>query len=250
MVDTLRGNNPDAEFIAEKNTANSALRVQRIGAKLDFWCKALQRANTNIVTFLDADMIVRDSLANALPPDADILITAKEEAVPINTGLVIARCHHNVLVFMEEWRKTTAQLAANPDVVNMDFSNTGGIDQHTLLSLLGTDKPSLGTYFVKTNEFGIRFLVAPCSVYNETRSVPLSSPAKVLHYKGAWQRIILKGKGYNSGRTKEASKEMLDLWFTMLKQEEQELSTRLMPLAARLRRTLNNQWAAALTSLK
>jgi FkbM family methyltransferase len=236
-IEALSEINPNAQFVHLALAPPTQDLRQRIGAKASFWLAAMERTQADEIIFLDCDMIVRSSLRDALPSLADALFTVKDEKVPINTGLVIIRRSDRTQAFMTEWDRVTQQVCRQTSV---DYSTSGGPTQHALLLMMGTERPEPGNITVEAGGNSVAIHLAPCAIYNETNSVPLSSPAKVLHYKSGWRKILLNGSGYTRTRPQAASMEMRRLWREHLLAEERATGLRLLPTMARLKSAIRD----------
>jgi len=244
-LQALQRQNLGVRFIPiNVETARSIRNRKRIAGRMDHWSAVLERLDlkdSDVVAFIDADMIVRSSLEAALPKSFDIIFTAKpHEAVPINSGFIALTLSPATKAFMKEWSALTAQITAEAHRLENAVKRMGGADQQALLDLM--QNPALLGASDRSYPFGnIRIVGMPCSLLNETNSVPLSAPALVLHYKGGWHKILLRDAPFSRHRPQDVSQEMYDLWFSYLEAEEAEMGIRLRSRWTRLKGLLSGR---------
>lgn len=229
--------NPNARFVLFSDLPRTSGTNRRIGQKMDLWAAAYDLVDSDNIIFLDCDMIIRENLENIFDEMFDIFVTVKSEDIPINTGFVAIRKSSSLRNFIHVWVEKNNYLCEDQVRLANACSQAGGADQFALLDLLDTWRPQTGRQKVFLEGKEIDVLLAPCSIYNETALTSLSGPAKVLHYKGRWHRILLKGGGYEEKKSEnpEYFFDMLRLWQRMLRQEEKQIGCRLLPWKARYR---------------
>jgi hypothetical protein len=238
-LSALRQQNPDARFVAVNvEKGRSIDSHKRIAGRMEHWSAVLEQLDPNdsdVVAFVDADMIVRSDLEVALPESFDVIFTSKpQERIPINAGFIALRLSSKTKAFMKEWSALTAQMTADPPRLEEAVKKMGAADQQALLDLM--QNPALLGVSDRSYPFGdIRIVGMPCALLNETNSVPLSAPALVLHYKGGWHKILLRDAPFSSHRPQDVSQEMYDLWFAYLEAEETELGMKLRSRWTRLK---------------
>lgn len=253
--------NPNATLIysVEEATKHADQR-KRISAKLDYWSSWMQTApDGEVAVFLDADMLVRGNLSEDLANDFDVLITLRKGKFPLNSGLVAVRVSQRTRDFFDLWRRGVYEVFPDPDRFKKAMKAAGGIDQFVLLHLLGHGdgiSPRLGRHRVETGCGPITVYGANADVLNQAESVPLSAPAKVLHYKGGWHHVLTNAKGFIHGRTWHNSSEMYWLWHEYLRAEETAMGLRLLNKRTRVRhrarelRRMAGEWLIRIGSLQ
>jgi hypothetical protein len=204
---------------------------------MDFSLHAYERATDDQLIFLDCDMIVKDYIGSIFADNADLFLTVKHGVVPINGGFFALIKSEKTFYFLKDWAKLTTDITNDPTLLEYAKRHSGGPGQHALLTMIDKTDISEGLcHAIYSNQsFSIRFL--PCSLYNQTNLVPTSSASKVLHYKGSWHRIFLKGNG-EAEKLRESPKhywDMHNLWQNMLRAEQEELGCNLLPWKARYR---------------
>ena len=244
-LQALQHQNPAARFVSVNVEKGRSLDShKRTAGKMEHWSAVLEQLDpkdSEIAAFIDADMIVRGNLEPALPESFDFVFTAKpQEDVPINVGFVALRLSPATKAFVKEWSVLTARIAADAPRLENAAKTMGAADQQALLDLM--QNPALLGASDRSYPFGnIRIVGMPCSLLNETNSVPLSAPALVLHYKGGWHKILLRDAPFSRHRPQEVSQEMYDLWFSYLEAEEAEMGIRLRSRWTRLKGLLSGR---------
>jgi hypothetical protein len=166
-----------------------------------------------------------------LPAFGDILFTCKAERFPINAGFVAVRDTLAARAFLTSWRDKSREICENKSARLEAVSRNGAADQEALWQMIGRPTGSLLGEWTATVAGAVKVDVVgvPCELFNETNSVPLSSAAAVLHYKGAWHNVLAKGQRFGRKRTRAASAEMYELWSSHLSREERAMGVRLRP---------------------
>lgn len=233
VIGALQRANPAAVFVPVTTAASEKVNPdQRIAAKTEHWGRFLTGSG-EVIAFIDADTLVRGSILEVLPKAFDLVFTWKDERYPLNTGVVVVRDIPAVRHFMGVWLAKTRSICDSDAELKRAISESGGGDQQALFELMG--RPDLRQ--VHRIEGGaITFVGVPCSILNETNSVPLNTGAKILHYKGGWHNILLRGDRFTRNRPQRESQAMYDLWHTHLAAEEEELGFRLQPISVRARK--------------
>lgn len=245
VIACLKAANPNATFIHLIQYVTSLSQYEkRVAGKLDYWLYWMTSApNGRVVVFIDADVFVRADISGDLPSDFDVMFTRKEERIPINTGVLALRVSDSSKAFMQLWRDETFKVFSDPDLLAHGVKVGGGISQFTLLRLMGV--PDGGQTREGLNEVDlscgtIRFFGAECDLLNQTNSVPLSSPAKILHYKAGWHPILLDGKKFSRNRPYHESAEMYQFWLDHLRAEEHLLGMQLLSRWTRSRHAMRS----------
>jgi len=229
--------NPNALFVHSDELPRLKGTSRRIGQKMDLWLQAYQMMEDEHLAFLDCDMIVRSPIDDVDWDGSDFIFTIKNEVIPINTGAVFARKSEVTQQFLKLWRDETDRITRNCNNLKIACEKAGGADQYALLQIINLPQLSLGLHNIAIDTDSAKIRFVDCSIYNETNVVPLSGPAKILHYKGRWHRIFLKGSGVSDkmDADRENFLAMWQLWQDMLREEEEAIGCRLLPWKARYR---------------
>jgi hypothetical protein len=209
-IERLRKVTPGSSFQRLDILAASQRRhATRAAGKLDHWVAVLtDLPDGEIAIFVDVDMVVRKPLT--LERHFDLLFTWQPRRFHLNTGFIAVRTSERVRSFMRCWRDASAKIMADEDLHRQAKTENGAADQHSLFNLMGGAEALREAVTRRTFPFGsIDFYGARCDELNETRSVPLNSPAKVLHYKGEWHLILLEGRSFTKHRPRNTSLPML-----------------------------------------
>lgn len=207
-VDALKRAYPNTRWI-KSDFAISSDYVVRISAKTLLATVAAKVAIADgfgRLILMDSDILMRACADEAFAEDFDIGFTDKPERWPLNSGVVFMKSGR-AEEFLHLWSAENSKICSSPTLLKEASSKErpyGGIDQMALYLMVAYEhgRESL------IERGGIRYRALPCSVYNETRSLQLSCPAKLIHYKGGWHRILTKGAWYSSKRPMAASLEM------------------------------------------
>jgi hypothetical protein len=203
---------PRAEFIRTRYDFDRD-PLQRISSKVLCWARAAEEHGREPrLAFCDADTLVRRSLDSFFAmADWDVVITAKPERVPLNSGVVLARGSEATSAFFRRWRDETLHILRSPELfaeANDAAQPYGGTDQMSLYRMLPF-RDGVSDYTVACGERTARIRLENCAALNETNSRPLQDGTHVVHYKGGWQRILLDGRPFSRFRPRAESWEMM-----------------------------------------
>lgn len=185
--------------------------INRIAHKTVLWAEAARQCVGENLVFVDVDMLVRKDIYPFFKEPFDIAFTCKDgEIYPINTGTFLARSSNAVIQFFELWERETKKITED-DVLrrratNHDFPY-GAPDQMAFYEMIKYEQGKR-QYRVRVGEEALTCVGFPCEILNETNSVPITEDVAILHYKGGWHDILLKGRNFTFRRTKEKSWEM------------------------------------------
>jgi hypothetical protein len=217
FIEAVRAVAPRATFTrTEFDFAKDPL--QRISSKVLCWARAAEEyeAESELV-FCDSDTLVRRDLQPFFKTGREhVVITAKPESVPLNSGVILARGSAATTAFFRAWREETIHILRTPELftqANDPARPYGGPDQMSLYRLLSY-RTEASHYVIRCGEHDVRLRAEPCAQLNETNSRPLSDEIHVVHYKAGWQRILLDGRPFSRFRPREASWQMLDFFLT------------------------------------
>lgn len=211
---------PWCEFIESPIILTGDYR-RDIPFKVRLWSKALTMFPDAQVRFMDCDMVVTQSYGDVVEGDYDILFTAKNERVPLNTGMIVANSSPEATFFFQQWLEGIEKCAKDDDSLSEAVACNGSIDQHVLAQWLGSPPPQ-GISEVNVNGRTVRFKNVPCSVLNETNSKPITPEMRVIHYKAGWHPILLENKDFSKNRPEDTSLEMYNFWMDIFKRASTE----------------------------
>lgn len=212
------------KYIFQQQTQNIHFENvhERIPLKLRFWETVFDNVKEDVICFIDCDTLVLESIDSYAKGDFDFLYTWKDENYPLNVGVVIAKNSPKVKKFMHAWLEATEVIVGDPEMLKKACDTNGAADQQALHDLMGFEDVSTGGK-VKF-EFGeMTFKAVSCDEINQTRSVPVNSGAKVLHYKGGWHPILLREGIYTPNRPEEESVEMREFWDNRYREYNEQL---------------------------
>jgi hypothetical protein len=231
-LEALRAINPEVNFIASEDMPIVRDRRGRIGQKMDFVRSALEIVDDQRIVFLDCDMLVRAPLDFEWKAIDDILFTVREGRIKINAGFFALQKNSRTLSFLNDWSERTRKICSDKIELERAAQTSGGPGQHALLQIIGDPGLAFSNSTVSCNGHTVELHFLPCSLYNETYVVPLTGPARILHYFGTWHKVFWKGTGnvkgdYNNYR------EMYYLWMDTLRREEVLSGTTFEPWGSR-----------------
>ena len=171
-----------------------------------------------LIAFLDVDTLVMEPLHEHLSNDFDVLFTWKPEQFPLNAGIFFARKNLVTVQFFQTWLLRTEARLKDSEALRRAMTTFGSADQFELAQLISTYYSTHD--FVNEYSFGsVKIALRPCSVLNETNSLPLDSGAKIFHLKGGWHPILLEGAPYTKWRTKQDCEDLANYWKSLDAQE-------------------------------
>ncbi len=210
----IRAVSPHADFI---ETAFDFARdpITRISSKVLCWARgAAEFAGEAELVFCDSDTLVRRDVAWAFAGEGDVIFTTKPEAVPLNTGVMLARGGAATTAFFQAWCAETVRILQTPELfaqANDQSQPYGGTDQMSLHQMLGYSRDRA---LYKVGDATLR--AEPCARLNETNSRALTDEICVVHYKAGWQAILLRGRPFSRFRPRAESWKMLTLFLQTL----------------------------------
>jgi hypothetical protein len=184
--------------------------IERISSKTRIWAQACAEYPEAMLCFVDSDTLVLQDVRSAFTEDADIWFTEKDERVPLNTGVLFAKTSPAVVSFFAEWKDQTLAIIKNKESfaeANSSKLPYGGADQMSLYKMIGYERGKK-VYSCEAHKGQVIVRAHACSMFNETRSVPISEETHIIHYKGGWHPILLQGAGFSRNRPRLVSWEM------------------------------------------
>lgn len=215
FIDAIRATFPRFDFIRTEIDFQGDW-IKRISSKVMAWRRAADdHAGEDRLCFVDVDTLVLRDLAPFFERSAaDVMFTWKPERTPLNTGVMLARGGSTARAFFREWEKRTAHILATPTLYAQanDFSlGFGGTDQMSFFQMIGYERERVD-YEIDCGGERVRLHGVPCAQLNETNSRPLSDDMAIIHYKGGWQFILLKGRPFTKNRPRAQGWEMFVLY--------------------------------------
>jgi hypothetical protein len=196
----------DFDLIGERN--------QIISMKVNIWRLALEVSQSQNVCMLDCDTLVLRDIQHFFHFPFHIAFTVKKEKWPINTGVMLIRNKPQSRILFEMWLEHTIKIVNDEQLMRQAISSEfpyGGADQMALHRILDYDT-ARDSYEIRTLEGTLTLVALPCSILNETNSRPVTEEMHILHYKGGWRDVLLKGRDFPRYRPKNASMEMYTLF--------------------------------------
>ncbi len=211
---------PDAVIEPPRAFLNSSDYTSRVSEKIVQWSKWFSETKDGEVCFLlDADTLVRGDIFSVMPQNCDVAFTFKNENLPLNTGVVGAVSNPRTREFFRQWERRTTMLLETPSVLQRALNTAGGADQFAFLDIMGvasTEPPYIltdGPYSIAFDDGElVKLCGVPCSVLNQTNSVPHDDAALVLHYKAKMREVIENDGRFNKVKTAETSRDMVGVW--------------------------------------
>lgn len=185
-----------------------------ISSKVLLWNQAVHEMSAEYICLIDSDVLVIKSIKKFFSEDFDVAFTDKPENWPLNTGVLLIKRSQKSVAFIEAWEQETFKIMKSEKDITIALSKShpyGGIDQMSFSKLISY---SGNRDFYRTEVKGnsVRLKPFECSVLNETNSVPLADNKHILHYKGGWRDILMRGKPFSKNRPFSKSLEMYLLY--------------------------------------
>lgn len=209
-IDVLASVFPHCRFLQIEEPIEGH-RDQKTSRKLECWRMACQLYLNNPLCFIDCDTLLVKPIGEFFTSDFDVLFTWKDEPFPLNTGALLVRDGHTGCAFFEEWAARTERIVTDPRALSRALATSGGGDQHALREIIGFANYN-GLFKRRVGGQELTFKGLPCRLLNETNCVAITDDTHVIHYKGGWHPIILRGEGFSEHRPEEKCREMYDLW--------------------------------------
>jgi hypothetical protein len=204
---------------------------QKVSRKTLCWRDACRQYPNDMLCFIDCDTLIVRPIDKFLTDDFDLIFTWKDEPFPLNTGVVIVRDGRTGEAFFNEWAARTERIVADPAALSFACGVSGGADQHSFRELMGFTNYD-GRFRRKVAGRDFVFKGVPCQFLNETNSVPITEDTHIIHYKGGWQPIILRGQDFSESRPEHQGREMYDLWMNTSTQAKQYVAKHVVKHAA------------------
>lgn len=189
-------------------------RGERIPRKLHAWQQASRLYDDGRpLIFLDSDTIVVRPLTPFLDLKADVTFTWSDSEVPVNSGVILARAGEPARLFFDRWIELTEKLIADKKKFSRGRVISGGGSQHSLRMIIGWVNYDRN-FSLLFKERSVTFQGVSAERLNQTRGVPLTPDLFVMHYKGAWHRLLqgLPGFAAKQGQSEDECAAMYSLW--------------------------------------
>jgi hypothetical protein len=201
----------------------------RISSKVHSWCRAVEEhAGEPDLCLADVDTLVLRDIAPFLAKnDADVIFTHKPDRTALNTGVILAHGNPATAAFFRTWRDRTLGIIRDPELYRQanDYSlGYGAADQMALWQLLDYQR-GRDEYAITAEGRAVRLRAEPCSILNETNSLPVTDDKHILHYKSGWQPILLQGRPFTRNRPREDSWPMFTLYLRRFREALAELNS-------------------------
>ena len=211
---------PNVSFVEVERPMGTAA-INRISNKTLLFADALRRHGDECLVLLDVDMLVIKPLDRFfVEHQEDVLFTYKNERWPLNTGILLVRPSPRVVGFFLAWAERTSEILRDPELVDQAASweyPYGGPDQMSFSQLINF-RPGQLRYNVACRGEQVTMAGVPCAELNETNSRPVTAQTRVIHYKGGWHPILLRGTDFTAHRPKSDSFEMYLLYLRTYKE--------------------------------
>jgi hypothetical protein len=183
--------------------------IKKISSKTHLWGYAVQQYPNDYLCILDVDTLVIKGIQHFFDQDFDIIYTYKQGQFPLNTGVMLCK-GSNYPFFFKSWKEETFKIINNFKLYNKANSPQypyGGADQMALFEMIQY-KSDLQNYIITIKGKKLFIKGIPCKVLNQTNSHKITDTTHIIHYKGGWQLILLKGQNFTKHRSKNLSWEM------------------------------------------
>lgn len=229
LVEALQTAFPHYDF-RKTNFDFSKDFILRISSKVHAWCQAAEdEANEPRLCLADVDTLILKNIDAFFEKDeADVIYTHKpQQRTALNTGVLLSHGRPAATAFFREWRDQTLRICRTPELYAQanDYSlGYGASDQMALWQMLNYQRDQAG-YEISLGGQSVRFRGEPCTVLNETDSVPVTDEKHILHYKAGWQPILLQGRPFTKNRPRDKSWPMFTLYLQMFREALTNLNT-------------------------
>ena len=198
--------------------------IKRISSKTLLWNYAAKTYPCDNICILDVDTLVIRNIGHFFDQDFDIVFTYKDEQFPLNTGVMLCKGNKYPL-FFGTWEEETIKIINDPE--SFEKANSpeypyGGPDQMSFFKLLRYN-PRQREYVLTIHGQELIVKAMPCRILNEVHSREIRESTHIIHYKGGWQPILLKGQNFTKFRTKAPSWEMYILYLKTFKKSMEYL---------------------------
>ena len=206
----LRKTFPKIKFL-RTNINFSDNFVKRISSKIILWEYAARKCLNKKLCFMDVDTLVLKDLSDFFEKsDFNIIYTFENGQCPLNSGVLLSDGSKESVSFFKLWKQRTLEILSNRELLNQANDRNlcyGGADQMALFNILNYKRDNK-IYTININGAIVNFKGVPCKFLNETNSTKITRDTHIIHYKGGWQLILLRGLGFSKNRPKDLSWEM------------------------------------------
>ncbi|PCI21358.1 hypothetical protein COB64_00545 [Candidatus Wolfebacteria bacterium] len=196
-------------------------KAKRIASKTILWEHAAKQYAGENLCFLDVDILITKDITHFFDElYFNIGFTYKDEHYPLNTGVLLSDGSNKGINFFTSWKQKTMEII-NDEILFAQANNTslpyGAADQMSLFNMLKYQKENdQYNIFLLGNDTCFKGI--PCRMLNETNSTSISFDTHIIHYKGVWQDVLIKGMNFSRYRTKKDSWEMYIYFLTQYKE--------------------------------
>jgi hypothetical protein len=168
-------------------------RFEKVSRKLYAWKAACSLYPTEPICFIDVDALLVKPIDQFLPIDADLIFTWKDEALPINVGIILIRSGQTGISFLDAWIARMEKILSDPLARKKATVQSGAADQHAFRELIGF--VNYDRVFQRlVNGSDMRFKGIECRWLNDSKCSEITKDTHVLHYKGVWHPALLSGQ--------------------------------------------------------
>lgn len=193
---------------------------RNISKKMSGWRQIIDTNSRDgdLILFQDCDTIFTEFFDSEDLKGIDIGITVKDaaEKFRLNTGVVVLRNSPVMRDFVQKWETITEEILNCDDKLNTATSEKfpyGGGDQMALWQLLELNNEKLNG---KKNVYfkDLKVSLLKTAEYNACENRINPSLAKIIHFKGAFHRLLLEGEPFLSERTEVLSQFQLAMAYS------------------------------------
>ncbi len=185
----------------------------QVTRKIVTWRLACEQNPDTPLAMLDIDtLVVRPIDSLFASADWDMAFTWKDEAFPLNNGVMFFRSGRAGAVILREVERRMEAILAKPDSTTHAANTSGAADQHAMREIIGWS--DYARDIVRTIDgHELVFRGVPCREFNETNCRPVADDLRIIHYKTGWHPILLEGKPWTTNRPQDKCRPMFE-YFT------------------------------------
>ncbi len=189
--------------------------AKRIASKTILWQMGVDRYPGELLALIDVDTLIIKDITHFFEEfNYDIIYTYKNEQFPLNTGVLLCNNSTKTRLFFKKWKEETFGIFKKPDLLIQATNSSfpyGAVDQMAFYRVI-VYKHNSTKYCVNLGSHKVKLLGIPCKTLNETNSTAITKENHIIHYKGGWQNILIKGLNFTKKRPKKLSWEMFILY--------------------------------------
>ena len=187
---------PEVNFVETKFDIKGS-HIVRISSKTFLWHYAAQYLfdkGFNNACFMDCDTLLIKDIAHLFKDEFDIAFSVKKDVWPLNTGVLLLKLSLNSVKFLLRWQKLTLEILHDVNLYNQanikDYPY-GGSDQMSFYKLINYQNEMM-----VFNDGKVVCKAYDSEIFNQTESKALSDTNHIIHYKGGWQPVLLRGRTF------------------------------------------------------